>query len=155
MAVIFRSGVVLALSAMLAACGSPADQSDAPGTDAAMNSEEAAGEQSAQTGEASADTGAAARPAAFAQCVTCHSVEPGKHGIGPSLANMMGTKAGDIPGFNFSPALKESGLVWNDETLDQWLASPRKLVPGTRMAYAGMSNPAQRKEVIEYIKTLK
>ena len=155
MAVIVRSSVVFALSAMLAACGSPSDQPDASDTGVAPNSEEVAGPRSAQTDQASPETGAGARPAAFAQCVSCHSVEPGKHGVGPSLANIMGTKAGDIPGFNFSPALKESGLVWNDETLDQWLAAPRKLVPGTRMAYAGMSNPAQRKEVIEYIKTLK
>lgn len=155
MGVIFRSGVVLPLLAMLAACGSASDQSAASNTGTAPGSEEAAGQQTAQTVEPAVNTAEPSRPAAFAQCATCHSVEPGKHGVGPSLANIMGTKAGDIPGFNFSPALKQSGLVWDDATLDQWLTSPRKLVPGTRMAFAGMSNPAQRKEAIAYLKTLK
>lgn len=150
----FRNNVVVALVAMLAACGSASEQSAAPDNGASEGAVDVAGEKAA-VGGPSTETAVASRPAAFAQCATCHSVEPGKHGVGPSLANIVGTKAGDIPGFNFSPALKGSGLTWNDATLDQWLASPRKLVPGTRMAFAGMSNPAQRKEVIGYLKTLK
>ena len=96
-----------------------------------------------------------AKPATYAQCAACHSVEPGKHGIGPSLHGVYGTKAGDIPGYVFSEKLKASGLTWDDATLDQWLAGPMKMVPGTKMSYAGMSDPAQRAAIIAYLKTLK
>ncbi len=93
-------------------------------------------------------------PAGFAQCGVCHSVQPGKHGIGPRLAGVYGTKAGAIAGYNFSPALKASGLTWNDATLDKWLAAPMTTVPGTKMAYPGLKDAAQRKAVIAYMKTL-
>ncbi len=133
---------VLALG--LAACGSPAeDQAAAPAADTAPAAADAA----------PADAGG--KPAAFAQCAACHAVEPGKHGIGPSLAGVYGTKAGEIAGYAFSDKLKASGLTWDDATLDQWLAGPMKMVPGTKMTYAGLSDPAKRKELIEYMKTLK
>lgn len=96
-----------------------------------------------------------AKPAAYAQCAACHSVEPGKHGIGPSLHGVYGTKAGEIAGFAFSEKLKASGLTWDDATLDTWLSGPMKVVPGTKMSYAGMSDPAKRAEIIAYLKTLK
>lgn len=102
---------------------------------------------------AAASSGGA--PASFAQCAACHSTVPGKHGIGPSLAGVYGTKAGEIPGYTFSPALKASGLTWDDATLDKWLAGPMKLVPGTKMTYGGMGDPAKRAEMIAYLKTLK
>lgn len=137
---------VLALG--LAACGSPAeDQAAAPAADTAPAAADAA--------PAAAVADAGAKPAAFAQCAACHAVEPGKHGIGPSLAGVYGTKAGEIAGYAFSDKLKASGLTWDDATLDQWLAGPMKMVPGTKMTYAGLSDPAKRKELIEYMKTLK
>lgn len=132
------------LAGALAACGgSPQDQG------AATGSVESAAAPAAQV--AAAD----GKPAAYAQCAACHSVEPGKHGIGPSLHGVYGTKAGEIPGFAFSEKLKASGLTWDDATLDQWLAGPMKMVPGTKMSYAGMSDPAKRAEIIAYMKTLK
>lgn len=137
---------VLALG--LAACGSPAEeQAAAPAADSAPAAADAAAVP------AVADAGG--KPAAFAQCAACHSVEPGKHGIGPSLAGVYGTKAGEISGYAFSEKLKASGLTWDDATLDQWLAGPMKMVPGTKMSYAGMADAAKRKELIEYMKTLK
>lgn len=137
---------VLALG--LAACGSPAeDQAAAPAADTAPAAADAA--------PAAAVADAGGKPAAFAQCAACHAVEPGKHGIGPSLAGVYGTKAGEIAGYAFSDKLKASGLTWDDATLDQWLAGPMKMVPGTKMTYAGLSDPAKRKELIEYMKTLK
>ncbi|RZA17336.1 MAG: c-type cytochrome [Proteobacteria bacterium] len=87
-------------------------------------------------------------------CKACHSVQPGKNGIGPSLAGIMGTKAGDVAGFEFSPAMIASGLTWNDSTMDAYLKDPRGVVPGTKMAFAGMKDDAKRKEVIAYLKTL-
>lgn len=98
---------------------------------------------------------AAKPPAAFGICKSCHSVEPGVTVFGPSLHGVYGTRAGTAPGYAFSDALKSSGLVLDDATLDKWLANPIALVPGTRMGYAGQPDPARRKAIIAYLKTLK
>lgn len=141
----FRLFAVAALAFALAGCGgSKPEEAPASDTDA-----------SAGVAPAAAAAAGDAKPAAYAQCAACHSVEPGKHGIGPSLHGVYGTKAGDIPGFAFSEKLKASGLTWDDATLDKWLAGPMKLVPGTKMSYAGMNDPAKRAEIIAYMKTLK
>lgn len=139
-----RLTTIATLALALAACGSPPD--DKASDSAATPSETA----SATT--AAASDGA---PAAFVQCKTCHAVEKGKHGVGPSLAGVYGTKAGEIPGYAFSAAMKASGLTWDDATLDEYLTAPMKKVPGTKMSFAGLTDPAKRKEVIEYMKTLK
>lgn len=139
--------LVLAPALLLAACGS--EQPAATG-DAAS----AAGPAAASPASSPASALAAA-PAAFGQCAACHSLEPGKHGIGPSLVGIYGTKAGDIPGYAFSPQLKASGLTWDDATLDKWLAGPMKLVPGTKMTYAGLSDAGKRAQLIAWLKTLK
>lgn len=104
--------------------------------------------------EAAAPAGPVA-PAAFAQCRACHAVEPGRHGVGPSLAGVYGTKAGEIAGYAFSAPMKASGLVWDDATLDRYLSAPMTVVPGTRMVFAGMPDGARRAEVIAYLKALK
>lgn len=97
----------------------------------------------------------AAKPAAFAQCAACHSVEPGVIGIGPSLAGVVGRKAGTLPGFTYSDAMKAYGKTWDAAALDTFLTSPAKALPGTRMTYMGQSDPAQRQAVIAYLTTLK
>lgn len=134
-----RSGMMtaLALAAMLAGCGKGPEQ-PASGTAAAP---------------AVAEAGA--KPAAFLACATCHSVEPGVIGIGPSLAGVVGRKSGTLPGFNYSDAMKAYGKTWDAAALDTFLTSPAKAVPGTRMTYMGQSDPAQRKAVIDYLATLK
>ena len=106
------------------------------------------------TPSASATTAAVTEPAAFAQCKACHSVEPGKNGIGPSLAGVFGDKAGTKPGFEFSDAMKNSGLVLNQSGLDRYLTDPRGVVPGTKMAFGGVKDAAQRQAIINYMKTL-
>lgn len=93
-------------------------------------------------------------PAEFAMCRACHSVEPGKNGIGPSLHGIVGEKAGDVPGYAFSAPLKASGIVWNRATLDEWLTNPMKMVPGTKMVIP-VSDPAKRKALIDYLVSLK
>ena len=134
------------LALTLSACGSPPEDK---GPDKAG--------PAAETSTPAATTAAAAdkKPLAFAQCMSCHAVEPGKHGVGPSLAGVYGSKAGSAAGYAYSEANKHSGLTWDDATLDAYLTNPMKVVPGTKMTYAGMADPAKRKDVIEYMKTLK
>ena len=95
---------------------------------------------------------AAAGEKAFRNCAACHKMEPGKHGIGPSLHGITGKKAGTVAGYNASGQMKKSGLIWNDQNLADYLENPRKKVPGTKMTYAGMRKPQDRANVIAYIK---
>lgn len=136
-----RICLAAAVIAGLAGCGSPQD--DGTATDAAA---------SAPTAEVAASDD---KPAAFAQCAACHAIQPGKHGIGPSLAGVYGTKAGELSGYVFSEKLKASGLTWDDATLDKWLEAPMQMVPGTKMSFAGIKDAAKRKELIDYMKMLK
>ena len=145
----FLIASILAVS--VAACGG-SEKEQAPTGDAAAPAAQTAPETAA---EAPASSAADAAPAAFAICKSCHAVEKDKHMIGPSLFGVFGTKAGDVAGYSFSAAMKASGLTWDEATLDSFLANPMKVVPGTRMTYAGQSDPAKRKEIIEYLKTLK
>lgn len=98
---------------------------------------------------------AQSRPPAFAQCASCHSTEPGKTVFGPSLHGVAGRKAGSLPGYVFSPALKNSKITWNAATLERWLASPQKTVPGNRMPFSGIQDPAARRALVNYLLTLK
>jgi cytochrome c len=93
--------------------------------------------------------------AAFNVCAACHSLEPGRHLTGPSLANVFGHKAGAAPGFmRYSDALQKSGIVWNERTFDAWLANPAKLVPGNDMTFPGIKEPQTRQDVIAYLKAV-
>lgn len=134
---------VAGLALLLAACGGGGDESD----DTASGTAAAPSETAAAT--------AAAAPDSFAICSACHSVNKGENGIGPSLAGIYGTKAGEVSGFEFSPELLKAGITWDDASLDKWLTNPQAMVPGTKMSYAGVADAAKRKELIEYIKTLK
>ncbi|MFM5894144.1 MAG: c-type cytochrome [Novosphingobium sp.] len=129
----------------LAGCGGPKDQA-AP--DAATPS------SASSTTTAAADEGPK-MPPVFAQCMSCHSVKPGQNGLGPSLAGVFGRKAGTGAGYDYSPALKGSGLTWDEASLDKWLTNPMGMVPGTRMTYAGQGDATKRAELIAYLKTLK
>lgn len=92
-------------------------------------------------------------PAAFARCAVCHNAEKGAGAkIGPNLWGVYGTKAGDIAGFTFTDALKNSGLTWNEATLDQWISGPMKMVPGTSMGFPGIKDPAKRAEIVAFLK---
>jgi len=89
----------------------------------------------------------------FRRCATCHTIAAGgRNAVGPNLHDVFGRKAGTAPGFSYSPAMRASGLTWDEATLDRFLTNPQTTVPGTRMAFAGIADPAQRREVIAYLK---
>jgi cytochrome c len=92
--------------------------------------------------------------AVFKRCAACHSLKPGENKVGPSLFGGMGKKAGSVDGYRYSDALKNSGLVWDEATLDSFLAAPAKKVPGTKMA-VGVPNATDRADLIAYLATQK
>ncbi|MEP9369233.1 c-type cytochrome [Xanthobacter sp. VNH20] len=98
---------------------------------------------------------AADAPPAFNQCKACHKVEAGKNAVGPSLFGIFGAKAGSVAGYQYSTPMKNSGLTWDDATLSKYLTSPKDLVPGSKMAFAGIKNPDDLKAVVAYLKTLR
>jgi cytochrome c len=91
----------------------------------------------------------------FGQCRACHSVKPGEHRTGPSLAHVWNRKTGTVEGFSrYSDALKGTQIIWNEPTLDKWLAKPAQLVPGTSMIFAGLKEPQARQDVIAYLEAV-
>ncbi|MGC6328431.1 c-type cytochrome [Rhizorhabdus sp. FW153] len=96
------------------------------------------------------------KPAAFGVCGACHKVDKGApNGIGPNLWGIGGTKAGDVPGFAFSPAMKASKVVWTRDNLIAFIQAPQKVVPGTRMPFGGLKNPTMAAQIADYILSLK
>jgi cytochrome c len=87
----------------------------------------------------------------FQECETCHSLVPGRAGLGPVLQGVVGRKAASVDGFRYSPALKKSRIDWAPENLNQFLANPQALVPGNRMPYSGMPDPVDRANLIAYL----
>jgi len=94
---------------------------------------------------------AAAGKTLSSKCTVCHSFVAGQNKIGPSLAGIIGRKAGTAPNFGYSPAMKASKLTWNVATLDRYLTNPRATVPGTKMIFAGIPAPADRANLIAYL----
>jgi len=104
------------------------------------------------TGSALADGNADKGKRVFNLCKACHRLEAGKNGVGPSLHGLFGRKAGTVAGFNYSGAMKNSGIVWNEKSLDNYLAKPRDVVKGTKMVFPGLKKEDQREDVIAYLK---
>ncbi len=102
---------------------------------------------------ASADVAAGEK--VFAKCAACHTVnQGGANGIGPNLYATVGEGIGQGKGgFAFSEALKSKGGEWSFDNLDHWLKSPREFAPGTKMTFAGLSNPADRANLIAWLNT--
>lgn len=88
----------------------------------------------------------------YIQCRACHEIKAGApNKVGPNLHGIMGLKAAQIAGFNYSQALRGADLVWDRATLDRWLERPSAVVPGNTMAFAGIANPQDRAALITYI----
>jgi cytochrome c len=99
---------------------------------------------------ASAD--AAAGEQVFKKCTACHNADKGgANALGPNLYGVLGAPIGKGHGFAFSPALSGVGGTWNFENMSAWLASPKKFAPGTKMTFAGLSNPQDRANVIAFL----
>ena len=91
------------------------------------------------------------RVAYEARCGACHSLEADR--VGPRHAGVFGRRAGSLPGFDYSPALRASGVVWNEQTLGQWLGDPESLIPGQRMGYR-LGDAAMRADIVAYLASL-
>ncbi|WP_395392032.1 cytochrome C [Novosphingobium sp. BL-8A] len=140
-----KSMIAVIPLALLAACGGSGEEKQSASPASATSPEPVA-----SPAVAAADTA----PPAFAICRSCHSVEAGRNGVGPTLHGIVGSKAGDVAGFPFSPALKQSGITWDRQSLDTWLQGPMKMVPGTRMVIA-VPDAEKRKAIIDYLEKQK
>jgi cytochrome c len=100
---------------------------------------------------------AAAGQRVFNQCRACHTIEAGgRNGVGPNLHGVVGRRAASIEGFRYSANMRElaeGGLTWTPENLDRYLTNPKDLVPRGSMAFAGLRNEQQRRDVIAYLAT--
>ena len=99
-----------------------------------------------------ADGDAAKGEIAFNRCKMCHTLIEGPKKIGPHLRNLFGREAGSVPAFKYSKAMLASDVVWDEETLDQFIEKPGKLIRKNQMMFNGMRNDGQRQDLIEYLK---
>ncbi|WP_414464556.1 c-type cytochrome [Hyphomicrobium sp. DY-1] len=86
-------------------------------------------------------------------CRECHAFDKGDNRIGPTLYGVVGRKAGTVPGFDYSESLKDSGITWNVQNLDQWITNPNAVVPGNNMGaiFSGLSDKKQRALIIKFL----
>jgi len=155
--------VLMGAASLLAACSKPAGQADQSATPPA--SAEAPTPVPTPLTEADKKAALAALPVAyqtsdldngqakFALCKSCHTTGQGEADMtGPNLFGVFGRKAGSKPGFSYSDALKGSKITWDAAKIDQWITSPRTMVPGTKMTYLGTENPKDRVDIVAYLK---
>lgn len=141
------SPVIACTAALLAlgACSKPQ-----PGADTAETTSPEAKVQ--PVAYASLKGNIAAGEAAFTQCKVCHAMEEGKTGLGPSLHKVIGRPAGSLAGYTYSTGMKSSGITWTEDKLFAYLEKPQAIVPGTKMSFAGYSDPQKRTDVIAWLK---
>jgi cytochrome c len=102
-------------------------------------------------GAASAAPDAVRGEQIYARCQACHALSYDR--VGPRHCGLFGRTAGTVPGFAYSPAMKNSHIVWNEKTLDRFLTHPLKVVPGTAMTYDGVPDAKDRADLIAYLKS--
>ena len=86
----------------------------------------------------------------YARCTACHALTFDR--VGPRHCGLLGRRAGTVPGFEYSTAMKNSKITWNEKTLDRFLTKPLSMVPGTSMTYDGVPDPNERADLIAYLK---
>ena len=86
----------------------------------------------------------------YSRCEACHALQYDR--TGPRHCGLIGRKAGSVPGFVYSAAMKRSNLTWNEKTLDRFLANPPGVVPGTAMTYAGVADAQERADLVAYLR---
>ncbi len=86
----------------------------------------------------------------YSRCLACHALAYDR--VGPRHCGLFGRRAGSVPGFDYSDAMRKSGIVWDAATLDRFLAAPTQVVPGTTMGYAGIPDPAERAALIAWLR---
>lgn len=91
----------------------------------------------------------------FVKCALCHTNEPGKNKIGPSLFGIVGRKSASLTNYNYSDAMKSFNHTWTPQTLDVYLTNPHAEVPGTKMIFPGIKDKTDRENLIAYLETLK
>ena len=89
----------------------------------------------------------------FGKCKACHQI--GKNAVGPNLVGVIGRKAGTVEGFTYSDAMKNSGLTWDEATFKDYIADPKKKVPGNKMVFMGLKEAADVDNLLEYLKAAK
>ncbi|MCP4329668.1 MAG: cytochrome c family protein [Alphaproteobacteria bacterium] len=102
-------------------------------------------------GQALAEGDAVKGKKVFNKCKTCHGFDPTKKKLGPHMQGIIDRTAGTVEGFKYSDAMKDSGIVWTEETIDAYIADPKDYVPGNKMALAKIKKPEDRANVIAYI----
>ena len=86
----------------------------------------------------------------YARCLACHALAYDR--TGPRHCGLFGRRAGSLPGYDYSEAMRRSGIVWDAATLDRFLTAPTQVVPGTTMGYAGIPDPAERATLIAWLR---
>jgi cytochrome c len=86
----------------------------------------------------------------YSRCQGCHSIDVDR--VGPRHAGLFGRQAGSLQDYNYSAAMRTAGVVWDENTLDQFLAAPRQFIPGTRMPFAGIADAQERADLIAWLK---
>ena len=90
----------------------------------------------------------------FNKCRACHDIGPNaKNKVGPHLNDIFGRKAGSLEGFNYSDAMKNSGIVWDEASIDAYVADPKGKIPGNKMVFVGIKDEADRKNLIAFLKS--
>lgn len=92
----------------------------------------------------------------FNKCKACHQIGAGaKNAVGPNLTGVIGRKAGTAEGFTYSDPMKNAGFTWDDASFKEYIADPKKKVPGNKMVFMGLKDPAEIDNLLEYLKTAK
>lgn len=149
-----RALLVAAAISLLAACGQ--QEASAPSQPAQPAQPEVSSEEmqarvaalAAPYNAANYETGRRV----FAQCRSCHTIDAGApNRVGPNLHGVFGREIGSLEGFTYSQPVQDANFIWDAEQLDHWLANPQTFLPGNRMAFAGVRNEEQRRDLIAYL----